>query len=289
MLNNDGYFNLFTIGKEVLKQKFVFCGVFLICVIGAYLFSVLSAPQYEAQITLMPVAQSGEDASISGLSAVSSLLGNNSPGSAEIPSWYEATIIMKTRDFAKNFIVSQNIVETLIEEHGLDLDWAQLSETQKIAQLNRLARIWVNNNIELEQDPVSNIYYFSVFSADADRAVMWANQYVQDINAHLKAHLIEENEHKIAFYRERIEQERIADIKISIIGLLSSVVQKNALIDTREEIVLRTIDRAEAAILSFPIMTLNLAIGIFVGLLLAFVTILVIGAYRQYRLTEEDA
>lgn len=236
----------------------------------------------------MPVAQEGEESMSTGLGAVSSLLGNKGPGSAEMPSWFEATIVMQTREFAKKFILSQNIMQALIDEHGFDIIWDELSDTNKNIQLNRIARRWVGKNIEVEQDPDSNIFYFTVYSSDPELAVKWAGAYVKNINAHLKEHLIEENEHKIAFYRKRIEEEKINEIKSSIIGLLSMTVQKSALIDTRDEIVLRTIDPAEIAILNFPLLTLNIAIGIFIGLILAFVTVLFIGSYKRYLETLDD-
>ena len=282
MLNNEGFFNIFTIGKEIKRQKYIFCSIFLTCVMGAYLFSELSTPKYEAQITLLPVPQEGENSISTGLGAVSSLLGNNSPGSAERPSWLEATIILQTHDFAKKFILSQNIMQTLIDEHNIDTVWNDLSDGQKQIQLNVIARHWISKNIKIEQDPLTNVYYFTVISSDPDQAVDWATNYIRDINAHLKAYLVEENEHKISFYRDLIAQEKVGDIKASIVNLLSAAIQKRALVDTRKEIVLRTIDHVEIAILSFPLLKLNLAIGIFIGLILASITILLIGSYQQY-------
>lgn len=288
MLNQDGFFNIFTIGKEIKKQKYIFVSIFLACVLASYLFSVLSAPKYQAQITLLPLTQEGENSANANLSAVSSILGNSSSGSADRPSWLEATIVMQTRDFAKEFIVSQNIMQSLMNEHDIEGVWEEFTENEKKSRLKIIARRWVGNNIELEQDPLTNVYYFTVFSEDQDMAVTWAREYVKMINAHLKTHLINEVEHKIEFYRNRIADEKINDIRSSIINLLSVSVQKRALIDTRDEIVLRTIDPADLAVLSSPILTLNLAIGIFLGLLLALVTVLFIGAYKQYSLSQQQ-
>lgn len=286
MLNQDGFFNIFTIGREIKKQKYIFASIFLVCVLTAYLFSILSTPKYEAQITLLPLTQEGESSTNSSLDAVSSLLGNSTSGSAERPSWLEATIVMQTRNFAKEFIASQNIMQVLMDEHDIKGNWEELTDSERKPLLNIIARHWIGKNIELEQDPLTNVYYFTVFSNDKEMAVTWAQEYVKMINAHLKFHLIDELEHKIDFYRNRIADEKINEIKSSIINLLSVSVQKRALIDTREEIVLRTIDPADLAILSFPILTLNLAIGIFLGLILALVTVLFIGAYKQYSLSQ---
>lgn len=289
MLNQDGFFNIFTIGREIKKQKYIFTSIFLVCVLSSYLFSILSAPKYEAQITLLPLTQEGESSANSSLNAVSSLLGNNSSVNAERPSWLEATIVMQTRDFAKEFIASQNIMQVLMDEHDIEGNWEDLTDNEKKLLLNIIARHWIGKNIELEQDPLTNVYYFTVFSKDKDMAVTWAREYIKMINAHLKFHLIDEVEHKIEFYRNRIAEEKINEIRSSIINLLSVSVQKKALIDTREEIVLRTIDPADLAILSFPILTLNLAIGIFLGLILALVTVLFIGAYKQYSLSQQQS
>lgn len=289
LLNQDGFFNIFTIGREIKKQKYIFTSIFLVCVLSSYLFSILSAPKYEAQITLLPLTQEGESSANSSLSAVSSLLGNSSSVNAERPSWLEATIVMQTRDFAKEFIASQNIMQVLMDEHDIEGNWEELTDNEKKLLLNIIARHWIGKNIELEQDPLTNVYYFTVFSKDKDMAVTWAREYIKMINAHLKFHLIDEVEHKIEFYRNRIAEEKINEIRSSIINLLSVSVQKKALIDTREEIVLRTIDPADLAILSFPILTLNLAIGIFLGLILALVTVLFIGAYKQYSLSQQQS
>ena len=286
MLNQDGFFNIFTIGREIKKQKYIFASIFLVCVLTAYLFSILSTPKYEAQITLLPLTQEGESSTNSTLIAVSSLLANSTSGSAERPFWLEATIVMQTRNFAKEFIASQNIMQVLMDEHDIKGNWEELTDNERKPLLNIIARHWIGKNIELEQDPLTNVYYFTVFSNDKEMAVTWAREYVKMINAYLKFHLIDELEHKIDFYRNRIADEKINEIKSSIINLLSVSVQKRALIDTREEIVLRTIDPADLAILSFPILTLNLAIGIFLGLILALVTVLFIGAYKQYSLSQ---
>ena len=82
MLNQDGFFNIFTIGREIKKQKYIFASIFLVCVLTAYLFSILSTPKYEAQITLLPLTQEGESSTNSTLIAVSSLLANSTSGSA---------------------------------------------------------------------------------------------------------------------------------------------------------------------------------------------------------------
>ncbi|MDA9769653.1 Wzz/FepE/Etk N-terminal domain-containing protein [Emcibacteraceae bacterium] len=286
MLNQDGFFNIFTIGREIKKQKYIFASIFLVCVLTAYLFSILSTPKYEAQITLLPLTQEGESSINSNLNAVSSLLGNITSGSAERPAWLEATIVMQTRNFAKEFIASQNIMQVLMDEHDIKGNWEELTDNERKPLLNIIARHWIGKNIELEHDPLTNVYYFTVFSNDKEMAVTWAREYVKMINAHLKFHLIDELEHKIDFYRNRIADEKINEIKSSVINLLSVSIQKRALIDTREEIVLRAIDPADLAILSFPILTLNLAIGIFLGLILALVTVLFIGAYKQYSLSQ---
>ncbi len=286
MFNSDGYFNIFTIGKEIKRQKIIFVAIVLGCVLAAYLVSVMLPPKYEAQVTLLPMSQEGESDAVAGLNFVSSLLGNNSAASADRPSWLEAVILMQTRNFAKNFIETHNLMQMLIDEHGMDVVWDELSDNEKTRRLNILARRWISKNIELEQDQLTNTYQLNVFLSDEDKVVELAMEYVKDINAYMKEFLIRENEHKIEFYRNRIAEEQVSDIKASMVGLMSVAIQKRALIDTRDEIVLRTIDPAAISVLSFPILTLNLAVGIFLGLILALIVVLFIQAYNRYLQTK---
>ncbi|MDG1858366.1 MAG: Wzz/FepE/Etk N-terminal domain-containing protein [Emcibacteraceae bacterium] len=281
MIDNQGFFNIYTMVKEVKKQWILFLLVFLTCVTISILVSFLVKPQYEAEVTLMPVSQLGENDPGNGISAVSSLLGQGSVTS-DIPSWSEATIVMETRAFSRNFILSQNMMNLLIEEYGFDIKWDDLSEQEKVIQLDKIARKWIKNSIKIVKDEFTNVITFSVYFSDRDLVSEWATKYVRDINAYMKAHLAEEIDYKIDFYRDKIQQEKIADIRTSFINLLSSSIQKKALMDVREEIVLRTLDPAEVSLLKFPILILNVAIGMFLGLTIGFIIVLFNSTYQRY-------
>lgn len=281
MLDNQGFVNIYTIFKEVRRQWLLFLIVFLVCVLSSILVSIIASPRYEAEITLMPVAQLDENSPNSGLNVVTSLLGKGSV-SSDIPAWSEAVIVMQTRAFSKDFIVSQNITNFLIKYYGYDNKWEDLTEAQKIVRLDQVARKWTENSIKIAQDEFTNVITFSVNYSDRKLAAEWATLYVRDINARMKKYLIEDTEHKISFYRERIREEKVADIRISLIELLSSAMQQKALIDTRDEIVLRTVDPADVSILKFPILILNVAIGIFLGLILGFISVIFNSTYQRY-------
>jgi len=281
LLDNQGFVNIYTIFKEVRRQWLLFLIVFLVCVLSSILVSIIASPRYEAEITLMPVAQLDENSPNSGINVVTSLLGKGSV-SSDIPAWSEAVIVMQTRAFSKDFIVSQNITNFLIKYYGYDNKWEDLTEAQKIVRLDQVARKWTENSIKIAQDEFTNVITFSVNYSDRKLAAEWATLYVRDINARMKKYLIEDTEHKISFYRERIREEKVADIRISLIELLSSAMQQKALIDTRDEIVLRTVDPADVSILKFPILILNVAIGIFLGLILGFISVIFNSTYQRY-------
>ena len=281
MFDDQGFFNIFSVLNELKIQKYLFISITLICTLGAYVYSKITTPEYEAQITLMPISQQGEEAT-GGLGAVSSLIGQSNT-SVDIPTWLEATIIMETRDFSSKFITSQNIMQILIDENDLDILWDDLSREEKKIILNDLALLWSTKYIEIEKEDPTNIITFSVISENKELATKWATQYINDINAYMKEFLKAEAEYKIQFYRERIQEEKINDIRTSLINLLASAIQERALINTKDEVVLRTIDHAGIALLKFPILKLNIAIGLFVGLMLGLLTVFFIAAFKRHK------
>ncbi len=285
MFNKQGHFNIFSVFSEIKKKKAIFISILLACVAGSYVFSLVVAPKYSAEVTLIPVIQPGEQASNTTISTVTSLLGSSS-SSVNIPSWQEATIIMETGGFAKKFLLEKGIMQTIIDENDLGLNWENLNKDEQNVLINELALLWINRYIEIEIEEITNVVKFSVTTSNKDNSVAWVKEYIILINQYMKEFLKEETEHKIAFYRERIEQEAVNDIRNSLISLLTSSIQKKALIDTNEEIVLRTIDAAEIALLRYPILKLNLAIGIFLGLLLGFIFVIFLATYRRYKTLE---
>lgn len=274
--------NIFNILEAVKKNILVFLVIVFSFILLAYLVSITLPSKYEANITLMPVSQLGEEDKTSGLGAVSSLLGNSSI-STEIPAWMEATTIMNTREFAKQFILSQKIMNDISAQRGVEIEWNNLTEEEKNIELNKLARFWIAYNILVEVDENTNTISFSVFANEPSKAVTWATNYVCSINEYMKEYLFQEAERKIQFYRERYAEESISDVKVALVNLMTSAIQQKALLTAQDESVFRIIDPAGIATIRFPILPLNLAIGAFLGLLFGFISIIVMISYAQYK------
>lgn len=249
----------------------------LIFAVAAGTYAFLTTKWYVAETVLTPTARKslGGLGQLGGLSALSSLAGVNLGG--DEPVTIEALGVLKSRDFARQFIEDQGLLHVLLWR---DWDaqagrWKQTDpETQP--DIRDAVRYFDKTVLIVNEDKKTGLVTLGVRWSDRTLAAAWANMLVVRLNEQMRARSLTEGEANVEYLRKELSTATQPALQTAVAHLIESEMQKTMLARTTREFAFRVVDRAEIPKLrAWPKRALVLALGIMagglVGLVAAFI------------------
>lgn len=200
---------------------------------------------YRAEVQLALVSNKGNDGllnQLGGLGGLASLaglavgVGNNS----------EPVAVLKSRDFARDFISEQNLLPVLFHR-----DWDatarkwKVTDPKKVPDLRDAVKRFTEDIMSVEQDKRSGLITLTIEWEDPRQAAEWANLLVERVNDSTRQRAMADAQTNVSYLQQQLAAASIVTLQQSIGRLLDGELQKLMLARGRMEFAFRVIDRAE--------------------------------------------
>lgn len=250
--------------------------VFIVSAIAglAVVYALNATQWYQSHAVLMYAersAMSGLQSKLGGLAALANVGGIDSGSSRD-----EALAVLRSRDFAIQFITAHDLVD----------DFAGFGESGERSAADRYdmrdaVRFFHDEVLRVAEDRNSGRVTLSVFWTDAETAAHWATSAIDMINERMRQRALQEAEGNIAFLKDQLAASSLVSLQQSIGNLLESELQSLMLAQGNKEYAFRVIDPAQPPKRrSRPRRTLIVASAVFAGGFLALIVVFVINAFR---------
>jgi uncharacterized protein involved in exopolysaccharide biosynthesis len=251
----------------------VSCGLVCGLLMGVYAFT--AEPWYRAQVTLLPVeskSAQGLLGQLGPLSGLAGLAGISLDGGGRA----EPVAVLRSRDFAREFIERQRLITVLFAEKWDAKLRKWKTSPDKAPDIRDAVKYFDKDIRRIGEDRKLSLVILTVDWKDAKLAADWANQIAVDINAKLRARAIEDAETSIAYLREQLASTKEVSLQQSISRLIESQMQTVMVARGNEEYAFRVIDKAYPSKKRFkPVRSLLILGGAFIGGLLSCVYLVI--------------
>jgi uncharacterized protein involved in exopolysaccharide biosynthesis len=204
----------------------------------------------------------------SGLAALAGV--NLSTSSVET----EALAVLKSRDFARDFIESRDLAHVFIDsEPGLISRLMGRAGEDKRLNVEEAVQYFQRNILRVAQDPKTGVIKLTVQWTNQDVVAGWANSLAEEVNAQMRERALKAAEQNVSYLREQLVQTSLLGLQQSISRLLEVEMQKLMLARGNEEFAFKIVDNAVRPIkparpnVLFAL-SLSLAFGLVIGALI---------------------
>jgi capsular polysaccharide biosynthesis protein len=242
--------------------------------IAAGSVALILPKQYQATVTVSPVAEESGGGRLGALGSVLSEVGGLSSSLSSLTGSggtqkAEYTAVLQSEAVTENYIRSKGLLQVLYA----DL-WDARTGKWKVDDVRKQPTLWKANQYFKKRirivltDTRTGLVTFSIKWKDPIAAATWANDLVRLTNDYLRSKAITESERNIAYLTEQAAKTDIVGVRQAVYAILQSEINKVMLARGRDEYALRVIDPAvppEIAVSPSPI--LWAIVGMLTGLL----------------------
>ena len=252
-----------------------------IFVIAAACYAFLAPEWYRAKVLMAPADVSSVPSIGGQLGGLVALAG----GELGADDSTEAVAVLKSRDFARNFIKDLDLLPVFFKE-----DWNseqgkwEIEDSSRWPDSRDAVEYFHDHVLNVSSDRQSSLVTVTVDWKDPKVAATWANELVRRVNLKLRDEAIREAETNIEFLQNELENRPVVTLQQSIGRLVESEMQKLMLARGRDEFSFRVLDGAEAPKYpARPKKALIVFIGLLVGTVAALFGVLASNALRATR------
>ena len=228
-------------------------------------FYALSIPNtYRSQVLLSPVQAQGSGgigSSLGSLGGLASLAGINLP-SMSGDSKAEALAVLRSHSFISNYIVSRDLMASLMAATGWDDESNKLIINSSVYDEDK--KKWVSKRggnakpslqeavrsfraiSEVGNDKKTGFITIHVDSFSPDVARQWVDWLVEDINEFMRVQEVTRATKSLAYLNEQVSKTKVSEIKNVLSELIKSETQVIMMSESTPEYMFRTIDPAIA-------------------------------------------
>lgn len=223
--------------------KFIVAVALVAAVIGAVV-SLQMRKVYRAQTLVAPVLQgpggAGGLGQLGGLAALAGFDLGSAGGRKE-----EAFATLMSPGFARNFIVSQNLMPILFAEQW-DQQAQRWREGEEPPTLEAGVTKFMRTVRFITQDRKTSIVTVAIEWYSPELAAQWANRLVEMVNERLRADAIRNAEQSIEYLNTELAKTNVVELRQAIYGLIEDQVNNAMLANVQREYSFRVIDAAIA-------------------------------------------
>jgi len=242
--------------------KWIIIGVTFVFSVLSIIYALYQPNMYTSEALLAPVEQEQSLGGLQGqLGGLASLAGINLGGGASNNTQL-AIEILKSRQFASEFIQKHNILPDLMAADTWNLDnntlvydtdkynvsegkWVrEVSPPFKSKPSMQEAYEVFSRLLSINQDIETGMVRLSAEHISASIAQQWVNWLVEDINQTMKTRDVTEAEKSTAFLTTQLEQTKLTDIREVLYKLVEEQTKTIMFANVRDEYVFKTIDPA---------------------------------------------
>ncbi|MGI2140636.1 Wzz/FepE/Etk N-terminal domain-containing protein [Shewanella baltica] len=283
--------------SAVWEGKWLIIVITVVFIVGSVIFALMQPNIYKSEALLAPAAEDqsgGLSALASQFGGLASLAGVNLGAKGSNDKTLLAIEVLKSRQFASEFIAKHNILPDLMAAKKWDREqdkvvynedyylsesdtWVRKVKSPYVSKpsmqeaFKKFSKILVVN-----KQKETGMVTITVEHLSPSVAKNWVTWLVQDINKFMKERDVAEANRSSEFLNKQIALTNVADIKTILYKLIEEQAKTIMFAEVREEYVFKTIDPAlipEER--SRPKRALIVVIGTFIGGVLAIMLVLI--------------
>jgi uncharacterized protein involved in exopolysaccharide biosynthesis len=249
-------------------------------------YALLATEWYEAEVVLTPTGTKNTQGLANalgnlggGLGALAGLAGISLGGQ----STAEPIGVLKSREFAREFIEEQGLLHVLLADKW-DAKAGRWKETnpRKQPDIRDAVRYFDKHVLTVREDKRTDLFTVDIEWKSADAAASWANRIVERLNEQMRARALREAEANVDYLRNELTQTNIVATQQAISRLLETEMQKVMVARGNKQFAFRVVDPAAVPKWrSWPKRTVVVALAILAGGLAGLIAVFVRESYRR--------
>jgi uncharacterized protein involved in exopolysaccharide biosynthesis len=228
----DDEIDLWQLWETIWSGRWLIIAITSLFAVGGVTYALVAQEWWRAEVVLAPAdKKGGMSGALSQLSGLASLAGVSVGGGGG----NEPLAVLKSKDFARQFITDMNLMPVLLKD--------QKTEDGKAPDIRDALRIFETVRT-VSDDKKTGLVTLSVRWKDADTAALWANELARRVNARLRAEALAEAERNVAYLQKEIAATSVVSLQQSMGRVLEGEMQKLMLARGNEEFAFKVIDKA---------------------------------------------
>jgi uncharacterized protein involved in exopolysaccharide biosynthesis len=228
----DDEIDLWQLWETIWSGRWLIIAITSLFAVGGVTYALVAQEWWRAEVVLAPAdKKGGMSGALSQLSGLASLAGVSVGGGGG----NEPLAVLKSKDFARQFITEMNLMPVLLKD--------QKTEDGKAPDIRDALRIFETVRT-VSDDKKTGLVTLSVRWKDADTAALWANELARRVNARLRAEALAEAERNVAYLQKEIAATSVVSLQQSMGRVLEGEMQKLMLARGNEEFAFKVIDKA---------------------------------------------
>jgi uncharacterized protein involved in exopolysaccharide biosynthesis len=228
----DDEIDLWQLWETVWSGRWLIIAITSLFAVGGVTYALVAQEWWRAEVVLAPAdKKGGMSGALSQLSGLASLAGVSVGGGGG----NEPLAVLKSKDFARQFITEMNLMPVLLKD--------QKTEDGKAPDIRDALRIFETVRT-VSDDKKTGLVTLGVRWKDAETAALWANELARRVNARLRAEALAEAERNVAYLQKEIAATSVVSLQQSMGRVLEGEMQKLMLARGNEEFAFKVIDKA---------------------------------------------
>jgi len=267
---------------SVWKGRWLVLGFVMGFALLATAYAFLATQWYTAEAVLMPAGtKSTQAGGLTGQLDNIGVLAGLAAGALGSPRTAEPIGVLKSRDFARQFIEEQGLLHVLLADKwdASKGRWKE-SDPRRQPDMRDAIQYFDQQVLRVNEDKKTGLTTVSIQWKDAATAASWTNTIVDRLNDQMRSRVLTEGEANVAYLEKELAETNVVELKLALSRILETELQKVMVARGDKQYAFRVVDRADVPKWrSWPKRKVILAVGILAGFLAGLLAVFV----REYR------
>jgi uncharacterized protein involved in exopolysaccharide biosynthesis len=241
----------------------------LACVAGfallAIVYALLATEWYTAEAVLMPAGTKNTQGLTAQLESIGLLAGLT--GALGGTRTAEPIGVLKSRDFARQFIEEQQLLHVLLADKwdARRGRWKE-SDPRRQPDMRDAIEYFDKRVLLVNEDKKTGLITVGTQWKDASLAASWTNAIVDRLNDQMRLRALAEGEANVAYLQKELAETNVVEMKLALSRLLETELQKVMVARGDKQFAFRVVDHADVPKWrSWPRRRVVVAVGILAG------------------------
>jgi uncharacterized protein involved in exopolysaccharide biosynthesis len=244
-------------------------------------YALLAREWYTAEAVLMPAGTKNTQAGgLTGQLENIGALAGLAAGALGSPRTAEPIGVLKSRDFARQFIEEQGLLHVLLADKwdASKGRWKE-SDPRRQPDMRDAIQYFDKNVMQVNEDKKTGLITVAIQWKDPALAASWTNTIVNRLNDQMRSRVLTEGEANVAYLEKELAETNVVEMKLALSRILETELQKVMVARGDKQYAFRVVDHADVPKWrSSPKRKVIVAVGILAGGLAGLVAVFV----REY-------
>jgi len=272
-MSQADHVDIFEVVAILWRRRWLILSIILVFGVTATTYALLAKPWYRADVVVVKARGGALPGGLARLGGLAGLAGIEIGGDSESR---EPLAVLKSRDFARQFIEDRDLLPTLFAEQwdsgnerwksGNSADHPDIRDAVKY--FDEVIRTVVEDNN-------SGLVTLSITWTDPGASAEWANELIVRANLRMQEQALEEAERNVNFLKAQLSSTSVPALQSSVGEVLEREMQQLLLARGNKEYAFKVVDKAfppkrKVKPRRFMIVGASLLFGALVGVTVAF-------------------